>query len=42
MLVAKGYTQLNGIDYLETFALMAKMNSIKVLLSIVANKSWFL
>jgi len=39
-LVAKGFTQTYGIDYEETFAQVAKMNSIRVLLSIVANLDW--
>ena len=39
-LVAKGYTQTHGIDYQETFAPVAKMNSIRVLLSLAANLSW--
>ena len=29
-LVAKGYTQTYGINYQETFALVAKMNIIRV------------
>ena len=36
-LVAKGFTQTYGIDYLETFAPIAKLNSIRVLLSLAAN-----
>ena len=36
-LVAKGYTQTHGIDYQETFAPAAKINSIRILLSLVAN-----
>jgi hypothetical protein len=39
-LVTKGFTQTYGIDYEETFAHIAKMNSIRVLLSIVANLNW--
>jgi hypothetical protein len=38
--VAKGFTQTYGIDYEKTFAPVAKMNSIRVLLSIVANLDW--
>ena len=39
-LVAKGYTQTYGVDYLETFSLIAKMNIVRVLLSLVANYNW--
>jgi hypothetical protein len=41
-LVAKGFTQAYGIDYEETFAPVAKMNSIRVLLSMAANLNWHL
>ena len=41
-LVAKGYTQTHGIDYLETFALVAKINTVRVLLSLVARNDWSL
>jgi len=38
--VAKGYTQTYGIDYFETFSLVVRMNSIRILFSIVVNLSW--
>ena len=41
-LIAKGFTQTHGIDYQETFALVAKMNSIRTLLSLAVNFNWLL
>ncbi|KAH9678971.1 retrovirus-related pol polyprotein from transposon RE1 [Citrus sinensis] len=41
-LVAKGFTQSYGIDYQETFASVAKLNTIQVLLSLIANFNWSL
>lgn len=39
-LVAKGFTQSYGIDYQETFAPVAKLNTIRVLLSLASNLDW--
>ena len=38
-LVAKGFTQTYGVDYEETFALVAKMNSVRILFSCSKSKS---
>ena len=39
-LVPKEFMQCYGIDYEETFAPVAKLNSIKVLLSVAVNLDW--
>lgn len=39
-LVTKGYTQTYDIDYLETFALVGKMNIVRILLSLATNCGW--
>ena len=41
-LVAQGYAKVYGIDYKETFAPIAKMNNIKVLVALVVQFSWSL
>ncbi|RVW45699.1 Retrovirus-related Pol polyprotein from transposon RE1 [Vitis vinifera] len=41
-LVARGFTQSYGIDYQETFALVAKLNTIRILLSLTVNQDWCL
>ena len=35
-LVVKGYTQTYGVDYQKIFAPVAEMNTVRILLSIVA------
>ena len=39
-LVAQGYTQSYGIDYFETFAPVAKLNTIRVLIALAAIYDW--
>jgi hypothetical protein len=39
-LVAKGYTQTYGIDYDEKFSLVAKISSVRILISSAANLNW--
>jgi len=41
-LVAKGYNQKEGLDYHDTFLLVAKMVTIRIIISIVVVKSWHL
>ena len=38
--MAKGYTQTYGIDYDETFAPVAKINSVRTLISCAINLDW--
>ena len=39
-LVAKGYVQRQGIDFEETFAPVARMDTIRVILALAANYGW--
>ena len=40
LLVAKGYTQQNGIDYAEVFAPVARLDTIRLVISVAAQKGW--
>ena len=39
-MVEKGFSQVQGVDYHETFAPVAKMDSIRLVLAISASKHW--
>eukprot|EP00253_Pinus_taeda_P007619 PITA_07619 len=39
-LVAKGFSQVEGIDYTETFSPVTKMNSVRLVLSLIASFKW--
>ena len=39
-LVAQGYTQTYGVDYQEAFAPVAKINTVRILFTLVAHYNW--
>lgn len=39
-LLARGFSQLYGLDYDETFSPVAKITRVRVLLALAASKSW--
>lgn len=39
-LVTKGFTQTYRVDYIETYVLVAKINTTRVSLSLAANLEW--
>jgi hypothetical protein len=42
MLVAKGYSQQQGVDYNETFALVARLDTIRTLITLAGQNGWLL
>jgi hypothetical protein len=41
-LVAKGFTQTEGVDFFETFSLVAKLTTLRLLLSLATTNNWML
>ena len=41
-LVAKGYAQIHGVDYEETFAPVSKMTTVRTVVALTATKGWHL
>jgi hypothetical protein len=39
-LLTKGYSQVHGLDYHETFSLVVKIASIRILLDLTSNKNY--
>jgi hypothetical protein len=39
-LVAQGYSQIEGLDFMETFTLVARLEVIRILLAFAASKGF--
>lgn len=39
-LVAKGYSQQHGVDYTEVFAPVARMDTVRMIIALAAQRSW--
>ena len=39
-MVAKGYTQEYGIDYTEVFASVARLDTVRMIITLAAHKGW--
>lgn len=41
-LVSKGFNQIEGLDFFDTYSLVAKVTTIRLLLAIASTNNWFL
>ena len=39
-MVARGFTQKLGIDFYETFSLVASLETIRIIITVAAQKKW--